>query len=89
MLIKQQVRMLEKHMKSLFPGIKIHFYISRRSKYVHMGLDFPLFTLQGHDRIIAEIKDFVHNELDERLTFCFPQLIPTVKWKFDYIIYNK
>ena len=54
-----------------------------------MGLDFPLFTLQGHDRIIAKIKDFMHDELDERFTFCFPRLVPTIKWKFDYIIYKK
>lgn len=30
-----------------------------------MGLDFPLFTLQDYDHIINEIKDFMHDELDE------------------------
>ena len=80
MLIKQHVRILEKHMKSLFPSITIYFYAMDHS----LVKDVLLFTLQGYyDQIIAEMKDFMHDELDERFTFCFSQLIPTVKWKFD------
>ena len=48
-----------------------------------MGLDCALFTLKGYDKIIAEIKDFMYDELDERFKFCFPQLVPTVKWKYN------
>ena len=81
--------MLEKHMSSFFPNLKINFYVSRRSKYVHMGLDFTLFTLKDHDRINNEIKDFMFDELDELFKFCFPQLVPTVKWKYDYIVFKK
>ena len=89
MLMNQHVRILEKHMNSLFPSLKIHFHVSRRSKYVHMSLDSALFTLKDYDRIIAEIKDFMCDELDKRFTFCFPQLVPTVKWKYDYIVFKK
>lgn len=83
MLINQQVIILEKYMSSFFPNLKIKFYVSRRSKYIHMGLDCALFTLKAYDKIIAEIKDFMHDELDERFKFCFPQLVPTVKWKYN------
>ena len=89
MLINKHVRILEKHMSSLFPNLKINFYVSRRSKYIHMRLDFALFTLKDHDRIISEIKDFVFDELNERFNFCFPQLVPTVKWKYNYIVFKK
>ena len=78
MLIKQHVRILEKHMKSLFPSITIYLYAMDHS----LVKDVSLFTLQGYDQIIAEMKD-LHDELDERFIFCFSQLIPTVKWKFD------
>ena len=54
-----------------------------------MGLDFALFTLKDHDRITSEVKDFMFDELDERFKFCFPQLMPTVKWKYDYIVFKK
>ena len=74
MSIKQHVRILEKHMNSLFPNLNIHFYVSKRSKYVHMGLDCALCTLKDHENIICEIRDFMYDELDERFTFCFPQL---------------
>ena len=79
MLINQHVRILEKHLNSLFPNLNIRFYISRRSKNVHMGLDCALFTLKGYRGIIAEIKDFMFDKLDKRFNFCFPQLVHTVK----------
>ena len=50
-----------------------------------MGLDFTLFTVKDHDRI----NDFMFDELDERFKFCFRQLVPTVKWKYDYIVFKK
>ena len=46
-----------------------------------MGLDCALFTLKDYSGIIAEIKDFMFDELDKRFSFCFPQLVHTVKWK--------
>ena len=49
-----------------------------------MGLDCALFTLKDHANIISKIKDFMFDELDERFTFCFPQLVPTVKWKYGW-----
>ena len=72
MLINKHVRILEKHTNSLFPNLKINFYVSKRSKYVHMGLDLPLFSIKDHDRTINEIKEFMFDELDERFKFCFP-----------------
>ena len=89
MLINKHVRILEKHMNSLFPNLKINFYVSKRSKYVHMGLDLPLFSIKDHDRIINEIKEFMFDELDERFKFCFPQLVLTVKWKYNYTVFKK
>ena len=58
-LINQHVRILEKRSNSLFPNLNIRFYVTRRSKYVHMGLDCALFTLKDYSSIIDEIKDFM------------------------------
>ena len=55
------------------------FYVSRKQKYVHMGLDNPLFTLKDDNKIVAEIRDFTYDELDERFTPCFPQVVNTAK----------
>ena len=85
MLINQPVRIQEKHLNSLFPNLNIRFYVSGRSKYVHMGLDCALFTIKDYSGIIAEIKDFMFDEFDKRFSSCFPQLVHTVKWKYDHI----
>ena len=87
MLINQHVRILEKHLNKLFGNLNIRFYVSSRSKYVHMGLDCALFTLKDYSSIIDEIKDFTFDKLDKR--FSFLQLVHTVKWKNDYIIFTK
>ena len=79
MLINQHVRILEKHMSSLFPNLETNFYVSRRNKYVHMVLHFALFTFENHDRIIREIKNFMFDELNQHFKFCFLQLVLTVK----------
>ena len=89
MLINQYVTILEKHLNSLFPNLSIRFYVSKRNKYVHMDLDCALFTLKDYSDIIAEIKDFMSDKLDKRFSFCFLQLVHTVKWKYDYIILKK
>ena len=89
MLINQHFTILEKHLDILFPNLNIRVYVGRRSKYVHMGLDCALFTLKDYSGIIAEIKDFMFDELDKRFSFCFPQLVLTMKWKYDYITFKK
>ena len=89
MTIEQHVRILERHMNSLFRNLNIHFYVSKRTKYVQMGLDCALCTLKDHENIISEIRDFMYDELDERFTFCFPQLVSMVKWKYNHIIFKK
>ena len=35
--------------------INFEFYLSRRTKNVHMGLNCGIFSLHGHDKIIADI----------------------------------
>ena len=54
-----------------------------------MGLDCALFTIKGYQSIIAEIKDFMSEELDDHFNFVFPQLVLTVKWKYDCIVFKK
>ena len=45
--------------------------------------------IKDHTNIISGIKDLTFDESDEHFTFCFPQLVPTVKWKYDYIIFKR
>ena len=76
-------------MKENFPEIKMGFYVSKRTNYVHMGLDSPLFSYSRHSQIIDQLQSFMSDELDERFKLMFPQLMSTIKWKYDYIIFRK
>lgn len=89
MHIKRFVNLLSEHMKEKFPEVTTEFYFSKRKNYVHMGLDSPLFFYTRHDQITDEINSFMSGELDKRFKILFPQLVATVKWKYNYIIFQK
>ena len=54
-----------------------------------MGLDSPLFLFTRHQQVTEELCNFMSDELDERFKAIFLQLVNTVKWKFDYIVFQK
>ena len=54
---------------------------------MQMGLDLPLYSLKNYSDFVKEIHKFLSRDLDSnRLLLVEPQLVLTVKWKFDYII---
>ena len=80
---------MSEHIKEIFPEAKMNFYVSRRKSYVHMGLDSPLFLYTRNQQITDELCSFMSDELDKRFKPVFPNLVATVKWKYDYIIFQK
>ena len=79
--------LLKNHLATKFPDVNIGFYLSHRSNFVHMGLDLPLYSLKNYSDFVKEIHKFLSRDLDSnRLLLVEPQLVLTVKWKFDYII---
>ena len=72
MNITKYVQLLEQHLSKLFPTAKIKLYDSRRSNYVHMIIDRPLFVLDDYEKIVSEIQDFMYEQLDERFKLVFP-----------------
>ena len=81
--------LLSERMKEKFPEVKMDFYVSRRKNYVHMGLESPLFLYTQNQQITDELWSFMSDELDKRFKLMFSQLIATVKWKYDYVIFQK
>ena len=89
MYIKRFVNLLSEHVKEKFPEIKLKFYVSKRKNHVHMVLDSPLFLYTRHHQVTEKLCNFMSDELDERFKAMFLQLVNTVKWKFDYIVFQK
>ena len=68
---------------------KFDFYLSSRSKNVHMGLNCNLLSFSEHDPIISDIENIWMKRKDTRFKFVLPCLIHTTKYKFDYIILRR
>ena len=81
---------LEQVVKKDYPNIEFQFYLSRRSKFAHMGLDIPLISIDRHLKLVKFIQDYwEENKEDDMFSFCTPRLISATKWKYDYIIFQK
>ena len=55
-----------------------------------MGLDKLLTSLEFYEELTEEINKFFSVGLEEKFKLIIPPLlVPTVRWKFDYILINK
>ena len=89
MLIKR-VLLSKSHLSTKFPDVKVGFYLRRRSNFIHMGLNVPLYSFKNYLDFVKEIHKFLEKELDSRrFQLVEPQLVLTVKWKYNYIILRK
>ena len=88
MYIKRYAILLEEHLKRKFPEIKIDLHVSRRTKFVHMVLDIPLFLFSRHNSIVSEIHEFMKEELDYKWKSIFSSLVSTIRWKYDCIVFQ-
>ena len=90
MYMKAFLVALQQVVKKYYPDIEFGVYLSRRSKFAHMGLDVPLISINDHLRLTKFIQDYwEQNKEDDMFSFCTPRLIAATKFKFDYIIFQK
>ena len=90
MHIRTDIRPLEKFLQQRFnKKLNTSLFVSRISKYVHLGLDVPLLSTRVSSELIAIIKDFEKENRDPKHLFIFPRLMHATKWKYNYIIFEK
>ena len=89
MSMKKRVQLLKSYLVKKFPELNdgVGFYLSRKSKFVHIGLDSPLYSIKNYPDLIEEINKVLAMESGFELVY--PQLILSVAWKYDYIIAKK
>ena len=90
MFMKTFLIILKNCLKKDYPDVKVEFYVSRRSKFVHMGLDIPINKIARSDELVKDIeKIWLEKSQDNKFKYVNPYLINSTKWKFDYIIFEK
>ena len=90
MYMKAFLVALKQRVKKDYPNTDFEFYLSRRSKFAHMGLDVPLISIGKHQELIQFIKEYwEENKEDDMFSFCTRRLISATKYKFDYKLYLK
>ena len=61
MSMKKRVQLLKSYLVKKFPELDdgVGFYLSRRSKFVHIGLDSPLYSIKNYRDLTEEINKFL------------------------------
>ena len=89
-IIRKRINILVMILKEKFADVKIGFYLSKRKGFLHMGLDKSLTSLERYEELTEEIYKFFSVGPEEKFKLIIPPLlVPTVRWKFDYILINK
>ena len=69
--------------------LKINVSISKRTKIVHFGLDKALHDFEDYLHVIKDFQNFFLRNIEKYdYEFFNPQLVNSIKWKFDYIIFR-
>ena len=90
MLVKYNLNRLEVILKNKFPEFNPELYYSRRKKLVHMAVDKCIYEYRRYRQLLDEISEFFQRHFRRDFIFYLPiRLVPTIKWKFDYVIYRK
>ena len=86
-MLKKRVQLLKAHLAKIFPEVVgVGFYLNHRSKYVHMGLDIPLYSIKNYPEFIEEINNFLAKDFDSRFELVYPQLMLT--GKMEILLFN-
>ena len=91
MQIKYLINKLERILNEKYPHIGVNFYCSRRKKIVHFGIERSIQQYKDYSKFIEDIELFSFRNMknsDFELVKP-PQLVNSVKWKFDYVVFRK
>ena len=89
--IHQFARLLSVTLNTLFPNLKCGVYASRRRQYIHLGVDFELFTFEECDKVMETIRNFKVQgfDINETHKCVFPTRVLSTRWKKDYVIFRR
>ena len=89
-MLRYHINKLERILNEKYPKLNVSLYISKRTKIVHLGLDKALHDFEDYLHVIKDIKNFFLRNIEKYdYDFLKPQLVNSIKWKFDYIIFRK
>ena len=89
-IIRKRINILVMILKEKFLDVKIDFYLSKRKGFLHLGLDKSVTSLECYEELTEEIYNFFSIGLEDKFkVICPPLLVPTVRWKYDYILLKK
>ena len=87
MTIKKIILQLEQLMQKKFSHFNGKFYSNHGNNYIYLGLDKLLFSFQDCNHYLAEIDEFLTENLRTEFKLINPpKLVISTEWKHDYII---
>ena len=93
MRIKLFLTQLKNATEKTFPTLTVNFFVSRRNRNVHMGLNRPLHSIENFMEMLQFIENLWNEKKkngDELFIFCrYPEIVHSLKWRYDYLLFKK
>lgn len=86
--MKLLILYLKAELKERYPDFDFSFYLSKRKK-VYMDLLIPLLSYADCQKVVSNIVGMWLLKKNVDFYFVKPILIHMMKWKWDYLIYEK
>ena len=87
-MFRTAIQKLQMIISKKYPEFRPKFYINRRNKLIHVGMDKSIFDFNNYRLFLWDCEWFLQKLLPNDIKFEFyriPTLINCTKWKFDYI----
>ena len=86
-MYKQAIAKLQEVMSKKYPEFRAKFYINRKNRLIHIGMDQCLFDFNNYRIFLWDCEWFLKKYL-KKTPFKFyriPNLICCTKWKYDCV----
>ena len=92
MKIKLFLTQFKKAMEKAFPTWTVGFFVSRYNRYVHMGLNRLLHSIENFAEVLQFIENFWNEKKNKYYIFIFcryPEIVHSLKRKYYYLLIKK
>ena len=86
-MYKKSIKKLQEEISKKYPNFKAKFYINRKNRLIHIGMDQSLYDFSNYRLFLWDCQWYFEKIMNQQLFHWYriPNLISCTKWKYDYV----
>ena len=85
-MYKKAIIALQKDISRKYPEFGAKFFINRKNRLIHIGMDRSLFEFSNYRMFLWDCEWFLQKKIRTKFEwYKIPNLVLCTKWKYDYV----